>query len=162
MNKYFEIKPDCALYKEYFAYQEDKRKIEAAFKTVCEKFGIKSKEYYMKKDRFWIVPTENDIEKFAGMMKKNSDGEFKRNSEAGRMWAGLVKDIEHFDKPRLFLYFKFAVAGHRWKERLFHVSEKLYCSIESDGEVPVPDFATEMKASEFYKVEEDGQLKFAQ
>ena len=159
MDKYFEIKPDCELYKEYFAYKEDKSKILSAFKIVCDNFGIETKEFYMKKDRFWIVPTSNDRKKFAGMMKKTNGGEFKKNSEVGKMWVGLVKNIKHFDKPRLFYYFN--LLGHRWKERLFHIGDRLYCSIESDGEVSTPDFAIEMKASEFYRVieEEEGREK---
>ena len=86
-------------------------------------------------------------------MKKTNDGEFKKNSEVSKMWIGLVKDIENFDKPRLLFYFN--LIGHRWKERLFHIGDKLYCSIESDGEVSTPDFVIEMKASEFYKVIEE-------
>lgn len=56
------------------------------------------------------------------------------------------------EKPKLFYYFD--LLGHHWKERLFEVKDKLYCSIESDGEVSTPDFAIEMKASEFYKINE--------
>lgn len=155
MNKYFEIKTDCVLYKDYFAHEEDEPKIVSAFKAVCEKFGIETKEFYMRKNIFWIVPTANDREKFSGIMKKSNYGEFKKNSEVSKMWLDLVKDIEHFEKPKLFYYFD--LLGHRWKERLFHIGEKLYCSIESDGEVSTPKFATEMKASDFYKVIEDNE-----
>lgn len=157
MDKYFEIKTDCALYKDYFAHEEDEPKIVSAFKEVCEKFGIETKEFYMIKNKFWIVPTVNDEEKFSEMMKKTNYGEFKKNSEVSKMWVDLVKDIEHFEKPKLFYYFD--LLGHRWKERLFHIGEKLYCSIESDGEFSTPGFATEMKASDFYKViENKGKL----
>lgn len=157
MDKYLEIKLDCALYKEYFAHEEDKPKIASAFNTVCEKFGIETKEFYIKKDRFWIVPTESDREKFAGTMKKTNDGEFKKNSDVSKMWVDLVKDIEYFEKPKLFYYFD--LLGHRWKERLFHIGDKLYCSIESDGEVSTPDFAIEIKASEFYRIIEEEESK---
>lgn len=155
MDKYFEIKTDCALYKDYFAHEEDEPKIVSAFKAVCEKFGIETKEFYMKKNNFWIVPTANDREKFSGIMKKSNYGEFKKNSEVSKMWVDLVKDIEHFEKPKLFYYFD--LLGHRWKERLFHIGERLYCSIESDGEVSTSEFVTEMKASDFYKVIEDNE-----
>lgn len=157
MDKYFEIKPDCALYKEYFAHEKAGEEIKAAFERVREKFGIETTVFYLKKDRFHIAATDRDMEKFSGMMKKDSAGEFKKNSTPSKMWVELVKDITHFEKPRLFYYFP--ALGHRWKERLFHVGDKLYCSIESDGEVSVPDFAVEMKASEFYKVIEDAEGK---
>lgn len=155
MNKYFEIKTDCALYKDYFAHEEDKPKIVEAFKKVCEKFGIETSGFYMKKNTFWIVPTEGDREKFSDIMKKTNYGEFKKNSEPNKMWRDLVKDIEYFEKPRLIFYFN--LLGYRWKERLFHIGDKLYCSIESDGEVSTPDFAVEMKASEFFKIIEDNE-----
>lgn len=155
MDKYFEIKPDCALYKEYFAHEKAKEKIKEAFGKVREKFGIETKVFYLKKDRFHIAATDKDMEKFSGMMKKGNVGEFRKNSTPSKMWVELVKDIAHFESPELMFYFP--LIGHRWKERLFHVEDKLYCSIESDGEVSVPEFAVEMKASEFYKIIEDAE-----
>lgn len=155
MDKYFEIKPDCALYKEYFAHERAGEKIKAAFNEVKEKFGIETSTFFLYKDRFRIAATDKDMEKFFSMMKKGNVGEFKKNTAVSKMWVELVKDIVHFEKPRLFYYFP--ALGHRWKERLFHVGDKLYCSIESDGEVSVPDFAVEMKASEFYKIIEDAE-----
>lgn len=153
MDKYFEIKPDCALYKEYFAHEKAGEKIKAAFEQVREKFGIEATTFYLHKDRLRIEATDKDMEKFSGMMKKGNVGEFRKNSTPSKMWVELVKDIAHFERPELMFYFP--LIGHRWKERLFHVGDKLYCSIESDGDVSVPEFAVEMKASEFYKIIED-------
>ena len=156
MDKYFEIKPDCGLYKEYFAHEKAKEKIVDAFNTVREKYGIETKTFCQYKDRFWIKPTENDLERFSGMMKKDNVGEFRKNSVISKMWVESVKGIVHFDRPELLFYFP--LIGYRWKERLFHVGEKLYCSIESDAEFPTPDFAIDMKASEFYKIIEDEEI----
>lgn len=150
MDKYFEIQADCDLYRKYFAYKNDAPKVVAAYKEVCEKFGIETKQFYVTKAYLRIVPTEADREKFESLMKKTNYGEFKKNSEPCKMWVSLVKDIENFEKPKLFYYFD--LLGHRWKERVFEVENKLYCLIESDGEVSTPDFAIEMKASEFYKI----------
>ena len=150
MDKYFEIKPDCALYKDYFAHENVKEQIINAYKVVCEKFGIETNKFYMVKDYFRIVPTENDLKKFERVMKKTNYGEFKKGSAPSKMWKELVGSIENFNKPKLFYYFD--SLGHRWKERVFHVGNKVYCSIESDGEVSTPTFAYEMKASEFYRV----------
>ena len=117
MDKYFEIKPDSALYKEYFAHENAREKIKAAFNEVKEKFGIESDTVALRKECFWIKPTAKDKEKFSGMMKKNNVGEFKKNTAVNKMWVELVKDIEHFERPQLFYYFP--LIGHRWKERLF-------------------------------------------
>lgn len=157
MDKYFEIKPDCALHKEYFAHEKAGEKIVAAFNQVREKFGIESEVFHLTKDRLWIKATDNDREKFSGMMTKDSFGVFRKNSAPSKMWVELVKGIAHFERPELMFYFP--LIGHRWKERLFHIGDKPYCSIESDGEVSTPDFAVEMKASEFYKIIEDVEEK---
>lgn len=151
MDKYFEVKPDCALYKEYFDHEKAGEKIKAAFNQVREKFGIETTTFYLQKDRLRIEATDKDMEKFS--IKKGNSGEFRKNSAPSKMWVELVKDIAHFERPELMFYFP--LIGHRWKERLFHIGEKLYCSIESDGEVSTPDFVVEMKASEFYKIIED-------
>lgn len=158
MDKYFEIKPDCALYKEYFAHEKAGEEIVAAFNQVREEFGIETKVFYLHKDRFHIAATDKDMEKFSGMMKKGNVGEFRKNSAPSKRWVELVRDIVHFERPELIYYFSFLI-GHRWKERLFHIGDKLYCSIESGGEVSVPEFAVEMKESEFYKVIEDAEEK---
>lgn len=44
MIKYFEIQPDCDLYRDYFAHKTDTAKIAAAYNAVCEKFEIKTKQ----------------------------------------------------------------------------------------------------------------------
>lgn len=152
-DKYFRIKEGCLLYEDYFAHKADRKKIASAFTEVREKYGIETQEFYLSKKYFRIVPTNNDNKKFADCLKKTSYGEFKKNSEISKAWIELVKDIEYMEKPRLIFYFD--SLGHHWKERLFDIDGVLYCSIEGDGEVSAPDFAEEMKASEFYKIVED-------
>ena len=104
-----------------------------------------------------VVPTKKDTKKFESMLKKTSYGEFKKNAEISKEWIAGVEKIGRIQKPRLFYYFD--LLGHRWRERLFHIGDKLYCSIESDGEVSVSGFALEMKASEFYKIIEESEEK---
>ena len=157
MGKYFVVNEDSVLYADYFAWKNNRSKISDAFKKVCDKFGIETTEFYLDQKRLHIHPLESDFEKFKDMMKKDSWGEFKKNSEPSKMWVELVKDIEHFGKPRLLLYFR--SLGSRWKERLFDIDGKLYGSIESNQDVNMPDFVTEIKASEFYKIIEDYEEK---
>lgn len=157
MNRYMEIKKDCSLYKDYFEWVGNWDAIKSLFDGIKEKYGIEATGFYPNKNMFKIVPTKNDNKKFESMLKKTSYGEFKKNTEISKEWIEGVKVIGRIEKPQLFYYFN--LLGHRWKERLFHVGDKLYCSIESDGEVSVPKFALEMKASEFYKVIEESEEK---
>lgn len=153
MEKYFIVHEGSELYSDYFKWFKDKDKVAKAFRTMCEEFGIETKQFYLTKDRFHIVPTPNDNEKFRSMMMKSDYGVFKKNSSVAKRWVELVKDIENFKKPQLLFYLP--LLGHRWKERLFNVNSVLYGSVESDGEVEIPGCMTEIKASEFYKVIEE-------
>jgi hypothetical protein len=85
-------------------------------------------------------------------MKKSNLGEFKKNSDINKMWIELTKDIKIWRKPMLFLYF--TSISYKWSERLFAVKDKLYCSINTDYPITIPNFAIEMKGSEFYKIME--------
>ena len=152
MNRYMEIQKGCRLYEDYFKGIEGQKNAIEVFKKIKDKYGIETSEVYLTKQYFRIHPTKNDFSKFENMMKKTSYGEFKKNTAISKEWLEAVKEIEQIHKPRLFWYFD--LLGHRWKERLFHVSDKVYCSIESDGDIPVPGFAKELKASEFYKIVE--------
>ncbi len=104
----------------------------------------------------WECVKHGECKLECNLMKKTNYGEFKKSSEPCKMWLSLVKDIKHFERPKLFYYFDMLL-GNSWKERLFAVGDKLYCSIERDGEINTPDFAIEMKASEFYKIIESIQ-----
>lgn len=153
MEKYFIVNKESKLYSDYFAWLKDKDKVANAVKTVCEEFEIQTRQFYLVKERFEIVPTENDYAKFKGLMMKSDYGAFKKNSPVSKRWRELIKDIDHFKKPQLFYYFP--LLGYSWRERLFNVEQTLYGSIESDGEIQLEDFVTEIKASEFYKVVEE-------
>lgn len=152
-----EIRKDCPLYKDYFAWKNDEPKVGELFKKIKKLYGIESNEVYINRNRFKIVPTQNDIKKFSSIMKKTSYGEFKKNSEVSKYWMNGIKSIKNIEKPQLFYYFN--LLGNRWKEMIFNVGEKLYCSIKSDEEVITPDFAIEIKASEFYKIIEESEGK---
>ena len=153
MEKYFIVNKDSELYSDYFGWLEDKEKVANAFKTVCEEFGIQTTRFYLVKERLQIAPTGNDYHKFKNMMIQSDYGAFKKNCPVSKRWHELVKDIEHFKKPQFFYYFQ--LLGYSWRERLFNVNEVFYGSINSDGEIGLPDFVTEIKGSEFHKVMEE-------
>lgn len=154
-NVYFTVNDGSVLYRDYFESVEDRKKVLDAFHNVKEKYGIEANELFPVKDKFRIIPKGDDEKKFESMLKKSNYGQFKKNSPVAKDWCELVKDIKHMRKPSLILYFN--IIGHRWKEQLFHIGTTLYGHIDSDGNVEMPDFVTEIKASEFYKTIEDAE-----
>lgn len=157
-NVYFTVNEGSVLYRDYFESVEDGKNVLEAFNKVKEKYGIDANAFYRVKDKFHIVPKGDDINKFESMLKKSNYGQFKKNSPVAKDWCELVKDIKHMNKPELFFYFN--LLGHRWKELLFHIGTTLYGHIESNSKVELPDFVTEIKASEFYKaIEEEEEAR---
>lgn len=152
MEKYLEVKPESKLYIDYFGYIRDNDKVLEAVRKVREEFGIETERFYRRKNTLRVEPTEVDEIKFSNMLKKTSTGEFKKTSAPYKLWRSLLKDIEHFNKPRLFYYMECPVG--KWKERLFHIDKRLYCSIASENEIETPEWGIEMKASSFYKIVE--------
>ena len=150
MNKYFEVHSDSKLYQDYFAHKKALEEIINVYHRIKKEYGIESDEIYMQKSTLKVIPTEKDLEKFANQMKKSESGCFKKTSEVGRAWIESVKSIENFQEPKLLFYFP--LLGHHWKEQVFDIEERLYVAIESDGMISVPEFVTEIPASEFYKI----------
>ena len=151
------INSDSKLYNDYFVWWNGREKMLAAANSVMDQFGIESKQFFTKKDRHIIVPTESDKKKFDGMLMKDGQS-FKKRSAPNKAWVEAMKDMV-MRKPQLFGYMPTSLLGCRWKEQLFHVDETLYCRIDSNGNAAVPDFATEIKGSEYYAVLESEKQK---
>lgn len=149
MSEYYMIvKPDSELYKDYFEYLENRKEVNEIFGRMQEKFGIETNKYYARKDRFSILPTEADKEKFKFILLK--DGvTFRKTSEISKVWVHEVKHIKHMTSPNLFCYCN---SGYgTLHSRMFPVGDTLYCSMRTEQDVAFPSWGEEIKASEFYK-----------
>ena len=149
MSEYYMIvKPDSELYKDYFEYLENRKEVNEIFGRMQEKFGIETSKYYARKDRFSILPTEADKEKFKFLLLK--DGvTFRKTCEISKTWVHEVKHIKHMTSPSLFCYCN--TGWGRLQSRMFPIGDTLYCSMETEQDVGFPSWGEEIKASEFYK-----------
>ena len=150
MNEcYMTVKKGSLLYKDYFYWIRDLEEARAVFGKVADTFGIETSKFYLAKDRLKIVPTEGDKEKFKKDLMK--DGEcFRKNSEMSKQWREGVAHLYHMVKPAPTFYIAEYVP--KATTRLFEVGDVLYCSIETEYRISIPDWAIPMKASDFYKV----------
>lgn len=150
---YMTVSPDCALYRDYFAWIEDYKKLNKAYGEMAEKFGIETTAFYPRKDRFAILPAPADKEKFKLFLLKDGTS-FRKGCEMSKEWIEKVKDIKFMQKPIAAFYWSEFVG--RVSSRLFEVDGTLYCSMHTEYEFrKVPHWANEIKASEFYKVMEE-------
>lgn len=153
MSEYYMIvKPGSELYKDYFEYLENRKEVNEIFGRMQEKFGIETSKYYARKDRFSILPTEADKEKFKFLLLK--DGvTFRKTSEINKTWVHEVKHIKHMTSPSLFCYCN--TGWGRLRSRMFPIGDTLYCSMQTEQDVDLPIWGEEIKASEFYKAFEE-------
>jgi len=159
MEKYFIVTEQSKLYGEYMRYIQNKKDVNDHVKEFTAKNEIKTTEYYANSGYLYIVPTENDLEKFEKVLTKPvNDGlrSFKKNSKINKQWVKSLdeKDLKVINKPVVLFYF---TRGYgKTRSRLFNVDKVLYCSFEVDTtELDCPEGMVEIKASEFYKILEE-------
>lgn len=150
---YMTVSPDSPLYRDYFMWLSDYKKVKEIYGEIREKYGIESLQVYPYDNKFMIVPTQTDKEKFKKFLLK--DGKtFRKNCEISKVWIQSVKGIKFIKKPAPAFYFAEWIGNTT--SRLFAVGDVLYCSINAEHELnKIPSWANVMKASEFYKVMED-------
>jgi len=150
---YMTVSPDSALYHDYFAWTEDYKKIMGAYQRMQDKYGIETTKFYPYNDRFAIIPTVADKEKFKLFFLKDGIS-FRKGCEMSKVWVQEVKDIKFMRKPHPGFYWPEFVG--KASSKMFAVGETLYCSIETEYEFrSAPSWANEIKASEFYKIMEE-------
>lgn len=156
MEKYFIIKKDSQLYKDYFQWQEDKKNIVKVYDDFAKKHGIESGRFLPLKKRLCIVPSERDKDKFRNDLTleymDNGLRQFKVRSTIGKDWINAVADLRIAMKPN---YFGLVRVYGRYSERLFNIKDTLYGSLSANSDFKLHDCMEEIKASDFYKVIED-------
>lgn len=158
MERFFKIKKDYYIYKDYFEWWNNLKVQKEAWKKFKSMVGIES-DYVAFNENLIFVPTENDVIKFGRFLSKVDLGsgakQVKRTSTLQKDWANFIKNnnVKLLHKPNIV--FDFAIDG-QIKTRLFHYDEDLYCSVDigSETEYKVPKGYEEIKGSEFYKIME--------
>ena len=162
MEKYFVVKESNPIYKEYFDWWNNLDVVTESFKKFKKLTGIESEEFCISTDLI-IKPTENDLVKFEKEFLKNeiSDGlkQFKKNSSIQKAWTNFINGghIKLIKKPSTIFDFT-KVFFLRGSSNLFHWKDKLYTKISSENfyeDFEVPEGYEQIKASEYYKIEEE-------
>lgn len=161
MEQYFEITNESSHYKEYFDYLEADEACRKAVKAFLEENNIHTEYYAIFGEALYIDDNQENRDKYGNQLKKYGEDRtvaFKKTSKIGRAWT--ESGIKEVHKPHVSFFFVNPSRSSR--SRLFHVGEKLYCSIDCMGrstKVKTPQGFIEMKASEFFKIIEDVENK---
>lgn len=157
MEKYYLIAKDSRLYKDYFSWKESAKIVNEHVKDFLKEHDIETNRYAADNQHLYIVPTEKDLEKFNTLLiKKEFNGlrRFRSNSKINKAWVKSLEDKEIKVRRKPMLGFYFTIFG-RHQTRLFAIEDDLYCSIRSEDDYEKPEWAQEIKASEFWKTVED-------
>lgn len=161
MEKYFEIKKNSDLYRDYFHYLDVSQMNRDFYKSFSAKHGIEASTFAMCIDCLWIDATDADVEKFGNALTnkdKYGGRRFKKNSTIGKEYAKLVNGVELASKP---IYWDYGVRFYsQFKTRMFDIGDKLYGSMEADTpNLELIPSMIEMKASEFFKIIEEEKAR---
>lgn len=159
MEKYYIATEESNLYRDYFDYKNNLKKVNELAIMFMNQNGIETNKYYASDDSFAIVPTKTDAVKFAHVLRMPQENDvqfFKKNSSLTKAWVQMLKDAKMsvLSRPHLIFYGK--TFGGRYRNRLFDLNEVIYCSMEPGFE-ETPKGFLEIKASEFFKVIEDSE-----
>lgn len=157
MEQYFEITRKSIEYDNYFSYLSDSNVCREIVNQFFSDHNITSDTYSVDCGKLWISDNSANREKYGSQLSKDSRSgltAFKKNSPIGRAWKAL--NVEVPNKPYVPFFFNGGLGKIR--TRLFHVNDRVYCSIEAvdyDIKFTAPFGFIEMKASEFFKALED-------
>ncbi len=142
MEKYFIVTKKSSLYSDYFTWKENRKQVAKHVEKFMIEHGIISREYYASQRLLYIVPTQEDLEKFNKVLSKDTGNglrPFKQNSKIGKAWIQSVEEsgLKILPKPTPLLYFE-NIYG-KYKTRLFDINGTVYCSIDPfyDEKCPV-------------------------
>lgn len=103
-------------------------------------------------EKFYIVAKDSELYK--------DYFRWKENSKINKAWVKSLEDKEIKVRRKPMLAFYFTIYG-RHRTRLFAIGDELYCSIRSEYDYEKPEWAKEIRASEFWKTVEDYETKNA-
>ena len=155
-ERFFKVKKEHYIYKNYFEWLEFGKNISKVFEELKKKVGLETNNF-SPSERLFIIPTEKDLLKFDKDLSKKEYPSglrsFKKTSTVQKEWEKLLKEnnIKILHKPNIVWDFNYGVG--RFRTKLFHYKDDLYCSIETEHlSKEVPEGYEEIKGSTFYKI----------
>lgn len=156
-EKCFIVKKENHIYTDYFKWWNNQENLSNKWKQFKKLTGIES-EVFVPRIELYIVPTENDLNKFEKMFIKKvfNDGlrKFKANSSIQKDWEKFIYNNKVLvSKPDIIFDFIGKCISGRIRSRLFHYKDIVYCSLNGDFYSDyIPEGYEEIKKSEFYKI----------
>lgn len=164
MEKFFQIKDDCKLYNDYFAFIKMKTEMNNLFDEFTKIHQLSGQKFVISTNRLIMELNEQEQQTYANDLIKNQNYKihniyaFKKNAKLCKKWIQLCEkeNIKFIlSKPMIGFYLNKNLFP--FGQRLFHIGTNLYGSLDNkkDSDFELDDFLIELKASEFYKIIEN-------
>jgi len=155
MQTYFIINNE-EIIKGYNKYMDFVNGVNITFKQLKDVLSLETNVYYENVNSLSLQLTEKDIESLGSQLRKYSKTDFKSNSKTAKLWFKLLKEngIEkQIRRPDLGFYI--GNRGVRWSSAVWDYKGLHYGTFKTQEPHTLPDWATEIKASEYHKIAED-------
>lgn len=155
MKKFVIVKEECKYKEEYIKYKENQIEVNKYVNTFFSENGIQTKEYYIGGNQLYIVPTEEDLEKFNGMLNNSIDyglRGFKKRGKINKKFLDGLKEnnIELIDRPMLWMYINFS---GKISISTFIKDGVMYAEINTESNLKLNEkYFKEIKGSEYYAI----------
>lgn len=157
MEKYFIVTENSPLHNDYNDWVDNTQQLHILVKSFLPANNIEADYYGYYGDNLCIVPTDNDLNNFKGVLSKdlgNGLRPFKSNSKIQKSWEKTLNEsnLEKKSKPYVPMYFDH-ICG-KMNSRLFDIDNIIYCSFKQEGDFNTPKGMEEIKASKFWEIVE--------
>lgn len=159
MKKYYIVTKESKVYEQYWKYNFALEQIQKAFVEFTEEHNINSKEFHALADRLYIVPVQEDIERFGQDFVKNNVGMFKKKTHLSNEWIKKCREEKIKTPNKPFIPFIFNCADKcLWQ--LFDIDDVIYCTFESQSKFIAPKEFKEIEENEFAEIMRLHNIKF--
>lgn len=155
----FTVKHDSEFYKQYFHMKEAKQHFHELALDFFEKRGISKNGKYCIYPVLHMELSDDEYEKYRSQIMKERDKNglyiFKKKSKMQQEWAAEVvnkSDMEAIDSISSWYWGCIGNCG-RYAYALWSNGEEIYGYLESkNNDLKVPEYAQQIKMSEYYAV----------
>ena len=154
MEKFFIITDECNYKRDYINYKENTKRVNELMNEFFSESGIETSKYYVTDKQLYIIPNENDVNKFDKLLNKPIQQGlrgFKKSSKINKSFLQKLKDndIKVLDSPSLWMYINGFYGNMSTTTCLIDGIMYLKLSTTSNKEINEKGF-TEIKGSEYY------------
>ena len=154
MEKFFIVTDECKYKEDYKNYKKNTEDINEIIKEFLKENEIETSKYSLTDDQLYIVPTNNDLEKFDKDLNKSIQYGLRGFKKNGKINKSFFKKLESkglsvINRPSLWMCIRGSYGSMSTTTSL--INDVMYLKLSTDYDVEISKKGLiEIKASEYY------------